>query len=416
MRPAKRTDIAPAVPSVSAERSRTGVPPGYTRGLEQLVRVVQELGMVRELAALGAIVPRAARELTSADGASLVLREADHCHHVGEDAIAPLWHGQRRSLDRCITGWAMQHREIVVLDDVYADDRVPTEVYRPTFVRSLAIVPAGPTAAIGVYWATRHHAPDHEIGLLQALADATVTAMANAELWAALEARVAERTAELEAASRELEALSSAVSHDLRAPLRAISGFSKILLEDHGAALGAGRQHLGRIYAATRRMTDLIDDLLRFSRMAASEVGRRPFDLARLAREIVGEIRAAAPERKIEVAIPAALPAQGDERLVRAMLENLLRNAWKFTSKREAARIEVGVQGGAFFVRDNGAGFDLARADRLFTPFHRLHSPDEFEGTGIGLAIAQRIVHRHGGRIWAESAPDHGATFYFTLA
>jgi len=303
-----------------------------------------------------------------------------------------------------------------VLDDVYADARVPAEVYRPTFVRSLAMVPIGPAAAIGVYWATRHRAPDHEVHLLQALADATATAMANIELWATLKARAAERTAQLEAANRELEALSSAVSHDLRAPLRAISGFSQILLEDHGSALGAGRQHLDRIRAATDRMTALIDDLLRFSRMAASEVGRRPFDLARLAREIVDEIRAADPQRKVEVVIPAALPAHGDERLVRVVLENLVRNAWKFTSKRAAARIEVGVHSGAFFVRDNGAGFDLARADRLFTPFHRLHSPDDFEGTGVGLAIAQRIVHRHGGRIWAESAPDRGATFCFTLA
>lgn len=407
MRPAKHPDISPAAPPA---------PLAYTRGLEQLVRVVQELGMVRELAALAAIVPRAARELTSADGASFELREADHCYHAGEDAIAPLWNGRRLPLDRCIGGWAMQHREVVVLGDVYASDRVPAEVYRPTFVRGLAMVPIGPTAAIGVYWATRHHATDHEVRLLQALADATVTAMANLELRATLEAGVAERTAQLEAANRELEALSSAVSHDLRAPLRAISGFSQILLEDHGAALGAGRQHLERIRAATRRMTGLVDDLLRFSRMAASEVGRRPFDLARLAREIVDELRAADPERRVEIAIPAALPAHGDEHLVRVVLENLVRNAWKFTGKRQAARIEIGAHGGAFFVRDNGAGFDLARADKLFTLFHRLHSPDEFEGTGAGLAIAQRIVHRHGGRIWAEGAPDRGATFYFTLA
>ncbi|HEX7839931.1 MAG TPA: ATP-binding protein [Kofleriaceae bacterium] len=406
MRPAKRPDIAPAAPPA---------PPAYNRGLEQLVRVVQELGMVRELAAIAAIVPRAARELTCADGASFVLREADHCYHAGEDAIAPLWNGRRLPLDRCISGWAMQHRKVIVLGDVRTDDRVPAEVYRSTFVHGLAMVPIGPMAAIGVYWATRHHATADEIRLLQALADATVTAMANIELWDGLEARVAERTAQLEDANRELEALSSAVSHDLRAPLRAIAGFSQILLEDHGTALGAGRQHLDRIRAATGRMTGLVDDLLRFSRMAASEVGRRPFDLARLAREIVDEIRAADPERKVEIAIPAALPAQGDERLVRVVLENLVRNAWKFTGKREAARIEIGAHGGAFFVRDNGAGFDLARADKLFTLFHRLHSPDDFEGTGAGLAIAQRIVHRHGGRIWAEGAPDRGATFYFTL-
>jgi signal transduction histidine kinase len=149
--------------------------------------------------------------------------------------------------------------------------------------------------------------------------------------------------------------------------------------------------------------------------MATSELDRRRFDLAHQARDILDELHAAEPDRRVDVAIPVALPAHGDPRLVRVVLENLLRNAWKFTSKRDTARIELGAAGSAFFVRDNGAGFDPARADQLFTPFHRLHTAADFEGTGVGLATAQRIVHRHGGRIWADSVPGRGATFYFTL-
>jgi signal transduction histidine kinase len=390
----------------------------YLHGLEQLVAASQELATAHELGAIMEIARRTARDITAADGAGFVLREADHCYHADEDAIAPLWKGQRFAIDRCIAGWVMLHHEPAVIDDVHADARVAAETYLPTFVHSLAVVPIrrlDPIGALEVYWAAEHHASESEVRLLQSLADSTAIAMANVELWAGLDSRLAERAAQLEATNAELEAFSYAVSHDLRAPLRAIAGFSQMLLEDHAGALGVGRKHLDRIRAATRRMTRLIDDLLRFAQMASSELDRRGFDLAHVARDIVDELRTAEPARPVEVVIPAALSAHGDVRLVRVALENLLRNAWKFTSKREAARIEVGTRDGAFFVRDNGAGFDAARADKLFTPFHRLHSASDFEGTGVGLATAQRIVHRHGGRIWAHSAPDRGATFYFTL-
>jgi len=204
------------------------------------------------------------------------------------------------------------------------------------------------------------------------------------------------------------------VSHDLRTPLRAITGFSQALLEDHAVALGDGKRQLERIRTATARMAAMIEDLFRFARMASGELDRRSFDFAPVAREIVDELRASEPARRVDVIVPPALPARGDPRLLHTVLENLVHNAWKFTARRDDAWIEIGARDGAFFVRDNGVGFDDAHADRLFTPFYRLHATD-FEGTGVGLAIAQRIVHRHGGRIWAEGAPERGATFYFTL-
>jgi signal transduction histidine kinase len=389
-------------------------------GMELLVQVVQELSIARDLPTIFAIARRAARELTGADVAAIVVRDADQCYFADEDAVAPPWRDRRFALDRCFPGLAIRERASIVVEDVAADAHAADDPYRSA-VTSLAIAPMrrldpqGPRGAIGAYWAAPHRTSAAELHLLEALADSTGIAIANLELWASAESRVAERTAQLEAANHELEAFSYAVSHDLRAPLRAIAGFSKILLEDHAAALGDARLYLHRIRSATARMATLIDDLLRFAQMATGELDRRRFDLAAAARDIVDELRTSEPERRVDVVIPAALPADGDARLVRVVLENLVRNAWKFTAKRDAARIELGAHAGAFFVRDNGVGFDLAHADKLFVPFHRLHTAAEFDGTGVGLATAQRIVHRHGGRIWADAAPDRGATFYFTL-
>jgi signal transduction histidine kinase len=386
--------------------------------MERLVQGVQELSMARDLPAIMAIVRRAARELTGADGATFVLRDGDTCYYADEDAIAPLWKGRRFPIQQCISGWAMLHREPVVLEDIYADPRIPADAYRQTFVKSLVMVPIRrikPVGAIGNYWATQRRPSDTAVKLLQALADSTSTAMDNVELLGHLERRVAERTEQLEAVNRELEAFSYAVSHDLRAPLRAIKGFSQILIEDHAAALVEGKPYLDRICGAAGRMNDLIDDLLQLSKMTRSALNPGAFDLAHLSRDIVGELGQAEPARNVDVVIPPSLPAHGDPRLVRVLLENLLRNAWKFTSKQPTAHIEVGSQDGAWFVRDDGAGFDATRATKLFQPFQRMHTAAEFEGTGIGLATAQRIVRRHGGRIWADSAPGKGATFRFTL-
>jgi len=236
-----------------------------------------------------------------------------------------------------------------------------------------------------------------------------------------LERRIAQRTAELEVANRQLEAFSYSVSHDLRAPLRAIGGFGDILSEDFGPALGAdGRAHLTRIRAAVERMQALIQGMLVLAGAGKAPLSREPVDLTALAEEVVQDLRAESPERAADFVIQLGLTAQGDRVLLRAVLANLLGNAWKFTGRRAKARIEVGRTSGegdpqTFFVRDNGAGFDMTKAQRLFGTFQRLHREDEFPGTGVGLATVQRIVARHGGRVWAESEPDRGATFYFTL-
>jgi signal transduction histidine kinase len=225
---------------------------------------------------------------------------------------------------------------------------------------------------------------------------------------------------ELLAANKELEAFSYSVSHDLRAPLRGIDGFSLALLEDYAEKLDEdGRDYLHRVRAATQRMGILIDDLLNLSRVTRSEMRWESADLSAIVRSVVAELRKTEPEREVDVRIEDGLQATADAHLLRIVFENLLGNAWKFTSKRGFARIEFGtVQVNArpaFYIRDDGAGFDPAFSDRLFGAFQRLHDKDEFPGTGVGLATVQRIIHRHGGRIWAESAVGRGATFYFTL-
>jgi len=240
------------------------------------------------------------------------------------------------------------------------------------------------------------------------------------ELIRGLNVELEHRAVALEAVNRELEAFNYSVSHDLRAPLRGIEGFSRVLEESYAEVLDdRGKDCLRRVRAASQRMSQLIEDLLDLSLMTRAEMRRAKVDLSALARSIAAELQQAEPERRVVFQIQDGLKAEGDARLLHVVLENLLGNAWKFTGKRLSAEIALGAThhdgGTAFYVRDNGEGFDAAYADKLFAVFQRLHSTSEFPGTGVGLATVQRIIHRHGGRVWAEGAVDQGATFYFTL-
>ncbi len=236
-----------------------------------------------------------------------------------------------------------------------------------------------------------------------------------------LEQRVKERTAELEAANKELEAFGYSVSHDLRGPLRVIEGFGRLLLDEFGATLTAtGRDYVEGVRASSHRMAQLIQDLLNLSRITRNAIQRRSVDLAAIAHLVADDLRRSQPERNVEFVIAAAAPAAGDPSMVRILMENLLGNAWKYTSKHASARIEFGVRLEGtelvYFVRDDGAGFDMDYVGKLFHPFQRLHLVSEFEGTGIGLATVERIVRRHGGRVWADAKVEKGTTISFTLA
>jgi signal transduction histidine kinase len=230
-----------------------------------------------------------------------------------------------------------------------------------------------------------------------------------------------EQVIELTSLNHELEAFSYSVSHDLRAPLTNIQAFSKALHEDYSSRLDTmGNDYLQRLMDVSRHMEQLIDDMLALSRLTQGGIQRQEIDLSPLAEEIARDLQKKKPERQVEFVIQRILRAHADERLMRAVLENLIGNAWKFTSQHAKARIEIGAFSGddkkmIYFVRDDGAGFDMKYAKKMFNPFQRLHKASDFPGTGIGLASVQRIIHRHGGRIWAEGVVDGGATFYFTL-
>src|SRR5258706_915494 len=265
---------------------------------------------------------------------------------------------------------------------------------------------------------------EDDLELLQLVAEHAAVVLEGRRLFgevSGLNAELETSLTELRGLNREIESFSYAVSHDLRAPLRSIDGFSQILVEDKSEALGEdGRELLGRVRAAAARMGELIDDLLDLSRVGRHELQAEPVDLGRIATTVVEELRAREPERDVQVSIALdGDPAVGDARLLRVVLTNLLTNAWKFTRERSPAHICVGSDRESnttrFFVRDDGVGFDMKYVDKLFGAFQRLHAATEFEGTGIGLATVQRIIHRHGGSVWAEGEVGKGATFYFTL-
>lgn len=234
-----------------------------------------------------------------------------------------------------------------------------------------------------------------------------------------LECRVRERTAEFEAANEELEAFSYSVSHDLRAPLRAVDGFVRVLLEDCAQLPEKGQRYLQKILGAGQKMTALIDDLLAFSQVQRVALQKQKINTDHLVRSVLADFGAQREGRQIDVRIGNLPACAGDAALLRQVWVNLLSNAFKYTRKREAAVVEVGgertPEGEVYFVRDNGTGFDMRYADKLFGVFHRLHRAEDYEGTGVGLAIVQRVIHRHGGRVWAEAEVGKGATFYFSL-
>lgn len=251
-------------------------------------------------------------------------------------------------------------------------------------------------------------------------ADRRQAALDLQQLNAQLEQRVEERTEQLAIANKELDAFAYSVSHDLRAPLRGIDGFSLALMEEYGNKLNdQGKDYLNRVRNGCLRMGKLIDEILHLSRITRCEISRKPVNLSELVRQIAEEHEQAEPQRTVEFTVDDVPPVLADPTLMRSVMENLIGNAWKYSRNNAVARIEFGklatVQGLVFFVKDNGAGYNMEYADKLFIPFQRLHRADEFEGTGIGLASVQRIILRHGGRIWAEGEEGKGAVFYFTL-
>ena len=387
-----------------------------------LVDAAQQLSLARNLDRIMEITRDAARELTGADGATFVLKDQDKCFYADENAISPLWKGQRFPMSACISGWAMMNKQYAAIEDIYADDRIPVDAYRPTFVKSLAMVPirtVEPLGAIGNYWAEKHLPTNDEILLLQSLADLTSVSIENYYVYAELETRVQQRTEQLQELNKELDAFSYSVSHDLRAPLRAIGGFSEILKADLAGKLDEeSKENFELIQYNTKKMTELIDNLLSFSRMGRKEVERVIIDMKELTEGAVREIGKSV-EHKAEISIGKLPEVFADYALMHQVMINLISNAIKYSSKKPSPEISISCEEKnneyIFSVQDNGAGFNMKYAGKLFGTFQRLHSDKDFEGVGIGLSLVKRIVHKHGGKVWASGETDLGATFSFSL-
>ncbi len=410
---------------------------------QRLATQYRVASILTESASIGAAFPKLLQcvcegigaelgELWRVDPASGVLRWAGAWHTpcLGVEGLDVIGHEASLSLDEGLPGrvWARGKPEWVGELSQTACGLIA--VATPPLRQALAfpVVSSGTVSGVLAFYSCSAMQHDDEMlhmldGIGGQIGNFTERQRAEDEvrrLNVELERRVAERTAELAAANMELEAFSYSVSHDLRAPLRAIEGFSQALNDEYADRLDdQGRDYLQRVRAAEQRMGQLVTDLLRLSRVTRGAMRRQRVDLSTLAAQIAADLQKAQPQRQVTFVLAAALTAHADQRLLRVVLENLLGNAWKYTSKRPQARIELGAITRAgqqvYFVRDDGAGFDMTYANRLFLPFQRLHSSKEFEGSGIGLATVQRIVRRHGGRIWAEATVGSGATFYFTV-
>ena len=385
-----------------------------------LTRTVEALSSARTLDHVTAVVAEAARDLADADGATFVLREDGACFYADEKAIGPLWKGLRFPLDTCVSGWAMSRSETVVIPDVFADPRVPHDAYRVTFVKSMCMVPVrleDPIAAIGTYWSDGRTPAPATVRQLEILADTAAVALENLELRGALDRRAAERDGHAQRAD-ELEAAIHSLVHDLRSPLGAMIGYADLIAENTESEKSA--RYAETILRAGDRMSAQIERMLSIYRITHNPIVPGPVDLTAVARHCADELVARAGGRRLRIDVEDGLKVVADPVLTETVVENLLGNAVKYTAKTPDAyitlrRVDSGHPLSTFVVRDNGAGFDQADAQLLFRPLTRLHSAEDFPGTGLGLASVARIVELHGGTIRAEGVPSSGAAFYFSL-
>ena len=397
------------------------------QSVERLLLIVQELSLARDLDRVMAVVRRAARELTGAVGATFVLRDAGRCYYVDEDAIEPLWKGQRFPLEACISGWSMLHREAVAIPDIYTDGRVPHDAYRPTFVKSLVMVPIrrlDPIGAIGTYWASEHTATAGEISLLSALADSTSIALENVQLLQTLEQRVADRTAELERVQRHKDELAALLVHDLKSPASGIMTSAKLRLRSKDTSEHS-RVHWRNVHTAAEAIHRMAMNLLDVTRSEDGTFTTKPapVTLTKLLAEVVDLMvpLAASREQRIELTQDLVNPnIVVDAELVRRVLQNLLDNALRYTPDDGVVALvarEVG-DGVELRVVDQGPGVPADQREAIFAKYTRTGTPvsrDDSAGRGLGLTFCRLAIERHGGSIRVEPAAQRGSAFVVSL-
>ncbi len=386
-----------------------------------LARAIEHLSTATDVDAVQMVVRRTARDLTGADGTTIVLRDGDQCHYVDEDAIAPLWKGSRFPMEQCVSGWVMQHRQPAVIPDVYADDRVPAETYEPTFVRSMVMVPirtVDPVGAIGAYWATPHEASPEQVELLLALASSTAVALDSVLRRGDLR-EASERNATLSRANLTLEHFASIVSHDLRAPLAHVHGLLDLLRTRPRQPLADDDRHLvDRALAHTANLLETTEALSDLSGSRPRSERIRDVDLHELVVEVIDGAGPLVEDADATIVHDALPMVRGDRALLRILLQNLVSNALKFrhADRSLVVTITAEVSDGHWqlVVTDTGRGIEPEDAERIFELFTRTTASTVRGGSGIGLATCRRIAEHHGGTIRAE-ALDRGTRFVVTI-
>lgn len=392
------------------------------QSLRRLVRAVRDLAAARDLDGVVDVVRHAARELVDADGATFVLRDEGQCYYVDEDAIEPLWRGQRFPLEACISGWAMLNSEQVVIPDIYLDDRIPHVAYRPTFVHSLVMTPIRteePVGSIGTYWADEHTATVGERELLQALADSTSVAMEKIKVLQGLEARVAERTSELQATNRDLKAFAHVAAHDLKAPLATIAASAERIEDTDGDSLSAdGANALGLVGRQTSRMAALIDAVLSYSTAATTPLHLGTVDLGEITTHVLRDIADLVDSSQATIELGDLPTIQGSGPLLERVVQNLVVNAIRYGEQTQpVVVIEAATHGRmtSYSVSDNGRGVAAEEREAIFDMFVRGKASTGAPGSGIGLAFARRVVMRHHGTLTVSESALGGARFTMTL-
>lgn len=387
-----------------------------------ITTAVEALSGASGLSQITGIVAEAARRLTNSDGAAFVLRENDKCFYVDEVAISPLWKGSRFPLEACISGWCMTNREVVSIKDVYKDARLPQDAYRPTFVKSLCMIPirtASPLGAIGNYWSYEYEPLPEEIQHLQILANCASVAIENYELKQAIDQRDEEKNI-LSVRHGELEVALHTLVHDLRNPISSIVAFSNLLQTYLGDSVDArASSFFESINRTANRVNQTIGQMLALYKLSGDELSKELTDLSIIAMEIEAQMRVQEPDRSVQVTIEDSVTAYADPLLIRLVMENLFLNAYKFTGSRDKPQISFGRLSSSdreqvFFVKDNGVGFDSKDASKLFKPLSRLHDAN-LSGTGLGLCSVSQIIVAHGGTVRAEGEIGKGAVFCFSL-
>jgi signal transduction histidine kinase/ActR/RegA family two-component response regulator len=392
----------------------------YVTAMQQLVAVVQQLSQARDLEKVASIVRQAARSLTSADGATFVLRDGADCYYLEENAIGPLWKGRRFPLETCISGWVMLNREPAIIEDIYQDKRIPHDAYRPTFVKSLVMVPIcreNPIAAIGNYWADQRVPTQEEVEILQALADTTSVALENARLYGDLQSQLTElKTQEIRIlAQREaLEVFTRALAHDLKEPIRTIRSFIELLDEEEDPEQST--EYFDFIKAAAERMGILIDTVFRYTQLDDPELAtKEKCSMDRSLSDALQNMESLVRDSQAVITSDKLPEVSANQVQMTQLWQNLIANAIRHST--DLCRVKVGVASEegqwVFSVVDNGPGIAPEFHDSIFQPFKRLTRRNDC--SGLGLAACRKIVESHGGKIWCDSKPGKGATFQFTL-